>query len=496
MKKIISIILLCSLLLTMLLAGTSCKDEATEIKDNTQNQTDEQNNTQPEETTEYIEAIDGGGKDFVILNRDVSEVYNAHPYAEFTAENETGDPINDAIYHRNRFIEEKYNIKIISATPTLDVVDMGNSIKRAHDAGDETYQIASLALNQCFKLAYQGYIHDLNGIPHIDISKPWWMTSMAKASSIKGKNYYISGDMNLGAFNTATCIFFTKQPLQDLSLENPYTLVKEGKWTLDKLSEMCKAVTNDINGDSKIDHEDKVGITTSSFAWQVFFYGADSLFVKKDENDIPSFLPLDERTYNVLSKVFDAVNNPVTSLNLAQITGIDLLKVQTNMFEENRSLFMINNIYGTIPARAMNTDLGILPVPKYDESQKDYVSSLHGNNATAMCVPTINNNTDLAGRILEDMTYMSNKIVRPAYYDITLKIKFAQDEESPKMLDLIFNKLIIDPVLLMWDGGQGVDGLLRTAMIENNKNFVSQIEANIDSYNATINGFVEMFIEK
>jgi len=61
------------------------------------------------------------------------------------------------------------------------------------------------------------------------------------------------------------------------------------------------------------------------------------------------------------------------------------------------------------------------------------------------------------------------------------------------MLDIIFGKLIIDPVLIMWTSGQGVDGVFRNALTNNDVNIISQIEANIDSYNATIKTAVENF---
>ena len=499
--RMLSALLSLSALAAVLLFGASCSDEKTSPSENPSGPTIQAEGTGTKEgegknlqnIAPDIEAADGGGADFVILNRAVSENYNAHPYAEFSSESETGDVIDDAIYRRNLFLEEKYNVKIISEAPTTDIANMGGMIKKAHDAGDDMYQLASLALSECFKLSFQGYLRELKSIPHIDIAKPWWMASMTQPSSIKGKNYFQTGEMNLGAFNTATCLFFNKQPIKDFSLEDPYALVKENKWTMDKLSEMCKAVTSDLDGDGAIDQNDRIGIATSSYAWQVFFYGGDGLFVKKDENDVPYFAPVDERTYNLITKLMDLVNNPTSSFNVTRVQGVDIVQLQMNMFEENRALFMINNIYGTIPLRALETDCGILPVPKYDQNQKDYVSTMHGSNATAMCVPASNGNTDLAGRMLEDMAYQSYVSVRPAYYDVTLKIKFARDEQSPEMLDIIFDKLIIDPVLLIWEGGQGADGLLRDALTKNDTAVISKIEANIDAYNAKIGEAAEAF---
>ncbi|MCL2518181.1 MAG: hypothetical protein FWF15_06415 [Oscillospiraceae bacterium] len=446
------------------------------------------------ESMPEIEALDGGGRDFVILNREVSESYNSHPIAEFAADEQNGEIINDAVYTRNLFLEEKYNIKIVSENSSATGADMKSKVIKACASGDDLYSVIALALNESFALASQGFLYDIKSIPHIDPSKPWWMESAMKESSVKGKNHYIVGDMNLGAFNTATCLFFNKKPITDLHLDNPYILVKENKWTMDKLSEMCKAYTTDINGDGVIDHNDRFGLSSSSYAWQVFFYGCGSIFVKKDAGDVPYFPAIDERTYNVIMKIINLSSDPTCTINVTQVKNVpSIVQLQMDMFAENRCIFMINNIYGTIPLRSVETEYGILPNPKYDSNQDDYISSMHASNATAMCVPITNDNTDLAGRILEDMAYQSYNLVRPAYYDITLKTKFALDNESQEMLDIIFNKLIIDPVLIMWTSGQGVDGLFRNALTNNDVNIISQIEANIDSYNATIKTAVENF---
>ena len=484
-KKVVVLPIICMAAAMLFSCGTSNSKEV---------ETQTTTSALETESMPEIEAVDGGGKDFVILNRAVSESYNSHPIAEFSADEQNGEIINDAIYTRNLFLEEKYNIKIISDNISATGADMKSKVVKVCTSGDDIYSVIALALNESFSLASQGFLYDIKSIPHIDPSKPWWMDSAMKDSSVKSKNHYIVGDMNIGAFNTATCLFFNKKTILDFKLENPYTLVKENEWTMDKLSEMCKIYTDDINGDGVIDHNDRFGLSSSSYAWQVFFYGCGSIFVKKDSNDVPCFPAIDERTYNVILKIINLSSDPTCTINVTQVKSVpNIVQLQMDMFAENRCIFMINNMYGTIPLRSIETDYGILPNPKYDSNQDEYISSMHASNATAMCVPVTNDQTDLTGRILEDMAYQSYKLVRPAYYDITLKTKFALDNESQEMLDVIFGKLIIDPVLIMWTSGQGVDGVFRNALTNNDVNIISQIEANIDSYNATIKTAVENF---
>ena len=58
-----------------------------------------------------IEAVDCGGREYTLLARVNGDSF-CFPYAEFFAEEETGDPLNDAVYKRNNYNEEKYNLKL------------------------------------------------------------------------------------------------------------------------------------------------------------------------------------------------------------------------------------------------------------------------------------------------------------------------------------------------------------------------------------------------
>lgn len=63
---------------------------------------------------------------------------------------------------------------------------------------------------------------------------------------------------HLDADNDATnAILFSKQLITDFGLEDPYKLVKSGKWTIDKMIEMGTGVAGDLNGDTKYDKNDR-----------------------------------------------------------------------------------------------------------------------------------------------------------------------------------------------------------------------------------------------
>jgi hypothetical protein len=79
--------------------------------------------------------------------------------------------------------------------------------------------------------------------------------------------------------------------------------------------------------------------------------------------------------------------------------------------------------------RQIEAEYMILPLPKYDETQPDYRSvSMTG----PLCVPRYaeDERAEMAGIIMEAMAADGYRNIIPLYYNVVLKAKYAQDEES------------------------------------------------------------------
>lgn len=115
-----------------------------------------------------------------------------------------------------------------------------------------------------------------------------------------------------------------------------------------------------------------------------------------------------------------------------------------NMFSGNQALFLLRGMETIAEFRAMETDFGILPFPKLDGQQSDYYSPVGAWKSMFLSVPAVQENVERTGVILEALAAESLYTLRPAYYDKSLKGKYARDEESVEMLDIIFSTRIYD----------------------------------------------------
>jgi hypothetical protein len=54
--------------------------------------------------------------------------------------------------------------------------------------------------------------------------------------------------------DSTSTLVFNKKLIQDHALENPYEIVHNNRWTLDKMIEMTRGVAQDLNGDGIMDY--------------------------------------------------------------------------------------------------------------------------------------------------------------------------------------------------------------------------------------------------
>lgn len=445
-NKILALLIILSMLFTLIL--TACgnnTDNSGNDKlpgENVNADGDGEGEDAEPEAKEYkadAEVFDWGGKEFKVLVNlnDTGEWRDV----DFTAVEQNGDPINDSVYLKNITIEDMFNIKIIPVN--IDPGSHVSNIRKAVKAGDNAYDLTFNATFDSATLAQEGILYDLHSVSNIDLSQPWWDQNAVKDLSIMNKLYYVTGDIGTMYKKSVGIILFNKQMMQDYALGNPYLLVEEKKWTMDKFLEMCTAVSQDLNSDGKWDDNDKYGILGYCDVIAIGLIGGGVKFATKNTDDIPEITFMNEKTVSIFEKF--------TGILYKQELFWSWSKVGSNnersrvMFANNQGLFNWNEFHSIPNLREMETDFGILPMPLYDEKQERYYHSVNPHVAQMMAIPTSNPDIEKTGAIAQHLGAISKNILTPAYYDISLKGKYARDEESIMTMDLIFNTMTYDP---------------------------------------------------
>ena len=166
-------------------------------------------------------------------------------------------------------------------------------------------------------------------------------------------------------------------------------------------------------------------------------------------------------------------------------------------FCKDRALFRVSPLSHISQMREMESDFGIIPMPKYDVDQEHYYSFSHRTHSSSIIIPVTvpETNHDLVGRVVEDMAWLSSEMVRPAFIEATLKGKYSRDNESADMIDYIINGIRLDYAMLLFTAGFDLDSRMRTAMDMGSTNIASIFSQNSKKWNKILTKYCESFVE-
>lgn len=465
MKRKIALFLMAAfILLTILSCAQTGGDQDEREAANIDQSQEAPEQTEPEDMFRTLGDRDFGGYEFRFLvleagindtNRFVQEIF---------VEEQTGDTIDDAVYLRNAITEDRYNVKItavISPSPEADA-------RRTIRAGDNAYDMVNLYKGHAMTLGAEGLFKNFHDLEHVDFNAPWWSSRCAEGLSIMGKLYNMSGSILISEIDDTLAMIFNKKLLVDHEIEDLYSLVSRGYWTLDRMIEIVRGISADLNGDGI--HEPKYDLFgyaqdpySMAFNW---VFSSDLLNGYIDDGGIYNPNVNIERVQLLVDKL-----RVLFSDQTSAYTGLDLYEGLT-YFEENRIFLYAVILRNLELLRAMEVDFGVLPYPKLDEAQKNYITHV-GASSSIMCISGTNDDNERTGFILEAMSIASHDLVTPAYYDIALKTKFARDDDSSEMLDIILESRIYD---LSYYAGQSLVHLVSPIITRGDSNFASVYE--------------------
>lgn len=424
------------LLLGLILSGCGDTDENVDSQVNTTDSTTADNSADTE-LTPNLPDVNYGGYTFTIAYRDQSGMDWAGDIA--TYDEQVGDVVNDQKYNRNLAVENKLGIKI--ETYILSGDANGSSATASILAGDQDYDlIAPHAHIAWTNFIGQGLALNWDELTYCDFDMPWWDQGSRETLSVGGKNYTIAGDFSYYSLAYTRGIIFNKDILTDLKEDMPYEKVFDGTWTFDEFNRLCILATNDLNGDTEYDvSDDRYGYITNRWGGNIaFLYAGGSATTQKDENDIPYFTLGDEHSVEIYEKFFSMMKNEG-----CEVINEGSTDTYYNAFHEGRLLFADVSLIDTSKFRDMKHEWGILPLPKYDEEQEDYHSIVDAG-VHLYIVPVNTENPERTSVILEEMAYEGYNTVIPAFYETALKGKYARDDESIRILELIKGSRMFD----------------------------------------------------
>ena len=381
------------------------------------------------------------GYEFNVMTRSVDSYWAVF---DMSADTETGDTMNDAVYRRNMYLQDKCGFTIKTE---YSADSSCSEINTYILSGDEAFDAYFPAARQAGSAATDGLLYDLYTLPYLDLEKDCWNSMFSDALNYGGKLYYATGAITTNGYDSIRLFMFNKTIAEKSNLSDPYELVRSGKWTMDAFNEMAAGAAQDLNGDTQMTLEDQWGM-----AWQkyiggvIFYYGSGEFVTTMDSEKHPQVAVGTARSTEVYDRVRDMISDKKVYY---QGEDADILQA----FYDGHSLFLTEVLDAAKRLRPYDVTFGILPVPKYDESQSEYIQYVDGWCLSPLVVPVNASNPERTGFILEAIAEESKNYLSEPYYDTVLNGKVLRDDESSEMLDIVLNNFVLDNCdLYQWSG--------------------------------------------
>jgi len=371
---------------------------------------------------------------------------------EISTEEENGSKINDAVYRRELEIEERLGVSI-ACTPFEASDALATAFNNSVLSGEGTFDAVSAKRTLIPGAFSNGYLQNMNTVPHLQMDKEWWNQSANEAFTLAGVQIAAISSLNHYANQVAWYVMFNKTLFENFDLAYPYQSVRDGSWTLDALYTLVKTVPTDSNGDGAIDHTDMFGCINESFDAIALTQSFDCDIMAMNSDGVPKLILDKEQNLDRLAAITEFFNDKARVMVCEDYSGSvegSVYAMRTNKFINGEGLFMFNCPANIYKFADMEDDYGILPLPKYDATQDGYYTLTSNAHTTLLAIPRVHGADDGdIGIVVDALSYLSYVDVEPMYAETYLENRYLRDEDSVEMLNIVIQNKTYDAAFLL-----------------------------------------------
>ncbi len=383
----------------------------------------------------------------------------------------TGDKVGDLIYKRNLAVEERLDITLqnkVSETNRFgDYASELNVFGNSQTAEfDVIYTMGNSAINSGVEYTY---FSDVSQYEYLSLDSAWWKLDAMEAQSYDGKRLlYLCGDITITTYTKAGTFYVNSDEYgkrYEEGLDGLYDLVISGGWTIEVLHQKAAESYTDLNGDGLDLQDDFIGFCMGNpVRVKAVEYGFD---VRRWSRDDDGFVVVDfdlERASTAVDAMIALLfENPGVYYD-----PVDYVH-PSNSFVNGNILFYEAQLKSITQAamRNMEANFGVLPSPKLDTTQKDYMSEIQ-ESSTFVVIPVTCRDTEFASIAVEALCTQSYRTVILPFLEEGLKLQYVRESRAGQIIDIILRTAVKDYFGLYNPGGMG-KLITSTVLMETNR---------------------------
>ena len=394
----------------------------------------------------YPENMKFNGKEFHILNCTKNQ-WNMIAY--ITAESMTGEEVNDATFLRQVKVEDAFDCKIVETN--VSIYDLKKELEKTVLSGEYAYDAAYQRADETIGGILENMYIPLDDVYNIRLDRDYWSQDLLDVSSLGNTHYFATSDLQLMSFDGVWCIYFNAEMLKDRGIEAPYQLVKDGKWTLDQLHTIASQAC-DLGPDESWAYDPAgqciYGFATFRDGIPKLLFGIEALFGGKDASDLP-YLACSEIGFTERAlKLAEFCGEAGAYFYAQPSTGNG--DAYDQMFIDQRSVFCGAEIQFAQKLRGVGMNYGMLPYPKYNESQESYHTTMI-NYLPVLTIPASNLSPEDVGIIVDALSYEAHLTMADVYYGNRVSLKGTGDDTANDvaMLEIMRETRSLDPFVIL-----------------------------------------------
>ncbi|MBQ8849419.1 MAG: hypothetical protein IJ011_03685 [Clostridia bacterium] len=354
--------------------------------------------------------------------------------------------LENKVYYRNIAVQEEINVNInynsVKSADADKCKNLNALIRNVGESGmgglDVVSHYAAFASNAALIPYYKNWYN--SQLTYLNLENPYWNQSFISSAEAFGRLFLCVGDVNLSVYDRCHVVYFNKAlaEVHSDTVGDLYQTAIDGNWTADVMLQMVKNVgtyTNSTSGDQIY----ALASIKGSEASDGFLYAWDAWLTQEDNNGMHTVVT--DADYTKLSNAFDLMCDFWYESGGAHL----LAKSQENydFFTQGYALFDIDVLYhydsGWKHLNEITDGFGILPLPKYDDTQLEYYTGVQdAHNVLSIMENGMKSDFDMVSAVLELMCAENYSTVRPEYIKTTVKGQFL-DAKSGECFDLVLN---------------------------------------------------------
>ena len=382
---------------------------------------------------------------------------------EFEVESVTGNNVSDAIFDRNNRIEDRLNVELVWNGVPGNINNRTAFVRQVQayaDAGTGSADIIASYSQTGGTLAVQGLLIDLATIKdsYVDLDMPWWPSQMVETVSFgnaQGTSYYfLTGDISTNVLHMMHCLYINKDLLTRLdgNINDIYQMVYDGTWTLDALIELTSGVYSDLDTLPGKSAGDRFGLVGRSYVLDAFYIGSNMRYIVSNKEAGKSLTVSPDfasaKTVKLVRKLGQMFNSDdwITT-KFANEPDADSYKDGQEMttFVQGKALVIQQHAQmaeHSLVGKA-NFSYGVLPMPKYNEKQVNYYTSV-GNPHTLYSMfvglssrGNIDNTLTMLSAVLECWASEGYRLTTPEIFEVNMQLKFSEGQDETNMFEYV-----------------------------------------------------------